>query len=444
MRESSTLLTDLYELTMLHVYHEHGMRETAVFEFFVRKFPKHRNFLLAVGLEQVLDYLEQLQFSQDDIHWLRDTGRYHEDFLKDLKEFRFFGDVYAMREGTAFFPNEPILRVVAPLDQAQLVESRLMNILHLQTLIASKAIRCVLTAPDKLLIDFGMRRAHGFEAALSAARASYIAGFSGTATVLADKRYGVPSYGTMAHSFVQCHANEIDAFRRFAETERDNVVLLIDTYDTEEGARRVLQLADELSAEGITIKAVRLDSGDMTILAHRVRSILDAGGHPEIGIFCSGGLDEYKIEWMLSAEAPVDGFGVGTSLDVSADAPYLDCVYKLQEYAGVARRKRSAGKATWPGRKQVFRQFDSQGRMTTDILTVENDKQDGMPLLHPVMRDGRRLESPEPLQSIREHVKEQLDQLPDGIKSIRQQTDYPVQVSSALRQLADEVDRQFR
>ncbi|MDH3695030.1 MAG: nicotinate phosphoribosyltransferase, partial [Gammaproteobacteria bacterium] len=256
--------------------------------------------------------------------------------------------------------------------------------------------------------------------------------------------YGVPSYGTMAHSFVQCHASEIDAFRRFAETERDNVVLLIDTYDTEEGARRVVQLADELGARGITIKAVRLDSGDMTVLAHRVRSILDAGGYSEIGIFCSGGLDEYAIQSMLSAKAPVNGFGVGTSLDVSADAPYLDCVYKLQEYAGFARRKRSAGKATWPGRKQVYRQFDGEGRMKTDVLTVEDDKHEGTPLLHPVMRNGRRLESAESLQSIREHVAAQFDQLPDPIKSINQPADYPVQVSPALRQLADEVDRLFR
>jgi len=419
------------------------MDEVAVFEFFVRKLPEQRNFLLAVGSEHVLDYLRRLRFTSDDIEWLAETGRYNTGFLKALEDFRFTGDVYAMAEGTVFFPNEPIVRVVAPLSQAQLIESRLMNILHLQVLIASKACRCVLAAPDKLLIDFGMRRAHGFEAALFAARASYLAGFAGTATVLADKMYGIPSYGTMAHSFVQCHDTEVEAFRRFAQTERDNVVLLIDTYDTEEGARRVVKLARELSEAGINIKAVRLDSGDLTKLAHHVRAILDEGGCQNINIFCSGSLDEYRIQELLRAGAPVDGFGIGTSLDVSADAPYLDCVYKLQEYAGRARRKRSAGKATWPGRKQVFRHYDGEGFMRSDVLTVEDDHQDGEALLQPVMCNGERINSPESLESIRRRVKDELNRIPASLKSLDQAAPYRVTVSDTLHRLADDVDRHF-
>jgi nicotinate phosphoribosyltransferase len=385
---SSVLLTDLYQLTMLQGYHDCGMDETAVFEFFVRRLRPGRGFLLAAGLEQALDYLEQVHFSAAELEWLASTQRFSPAFLASLESLRFNGDVHAMPEGTVFFPDEPILRVTAPIAEAQLVETRLINLLHLETLIASKAARSVLMAPDKVLVDFGLRRAHGAEAGLLAARASYLAGYSGTSTVLAGQLFGIPLFGTMAHSFVQAHDDEALAFERFAHAQPDNVVLLIDTWDTEAAAHKVVALAPKLTHAGIRIKGVRIDSGDLAEHARRVRAILDAGGLEHVIIFASGDLDEYELRDMLAAAAPVDGFGVGTRVDTSSDQPFLDCAYKLQEYAGRARRKRSEGKATWPGRKQVFRRLDADGRMAYDVVTLESDPQPGEPLLAPVMRGG--------------------------------------------------------
>ena len=442
-RSESALLTDLYQLTMLQGYHRRSMNQPAVFEFFVRRLPAGRNFLLAGGLEQALDYLEGLSFPPEELEWLHHSGRFTPDFVDSLATLRFTGDVDAMPEGTVFFPDEPVLRVTAPLPEAQIVESRLINILHFQTLIATKAARCVLAAPGKLLVDFGMRRAHGAEAALMAARASFLAGFSGTATVLAERRFGIPTYGTMAHSFIQAHDDELGAFRDFAHAQPDNVVLLIDTYDTLEGARRVVKLAPELEREGIAIKAVRLDSGDLAAEARAVRAILDAGGCESVSIFCSGSLDEYALEQLLAAEAPAEGFGIGTNLDVSADAPALDCVYKLQEYAGRARRKRSSGKATWPGRKQVFRRHDAAGAMTGDTLTIVEDAQEGEALLQPVMRAGTRLEPSPALTAIRERVAGQLLSLPPPLRQLQSAAPYPVEIAPRLAELAATVDRAF-
>lgn len=435
------LLTDLYQLTMLQGYFDQGMNECAVFEFFVRRLPPERSFLVAAGLEQVLDYLEDLQFSPDDIDWLRRSGRFSPAFIASLSILRFSGDVDAMPEGTVFFADEPILRVIAPLPQAQLVESRLINLLHFQTLIASKAARCVLAAPGKLLIDFGLRRAHGAEAGLLAARASYIAGFSGTATVLADRLYGIPSFGTMAHSYIQAHDDEAVAFEHFAESMRDNVTLLIDTYDTEAGARKVVALAPRLRERGIRIKGVRLDSGDLLDHSRRVRAILDDGGLHDTTIFCSGGLDEEEIQRLLGSDAPIDGFGIGTRLDTSADAPCLDCAYKLQEYAGIPRRKHSEGKATWPGRKQVWRRHDSDGHMATDVLTLaDDDTQTGEALILPVMRGGRRLAPAESLTTSRERAESQLRRLPPSLTRADGGAVYRVEVSERLRALARSTD----
>ncbi|MHB1062821.1 MAG: nicotinate phosphoribosyltransferase, partial [Thiobacillus sp.] len=388
---NSALLTDLYQLTMLQGYHDAGMAQTAVFEFFVRRLRPGRGFLLTAGLEQSLDYLQQLHFSPDELEWLASTQRFSRDFLASLENLRFSGDVEAMPEGTVFFPDEPILRVTAPIAEAQLVETRLINLLHLETLIASKAARSVLMAPDKLLVDFGLRRAHGAEAGLLAARACYLAGYSGTSTVLAGQLFGIPLFGTMAHSFIQAHDDEALAFEHFAHAQPDNAVLLIDTWDTEAAAYKVVALAPKLTHAGIRIKGVRIDSGDLAEHARRVRAILDAGGLGHVIIFASGDLDEYELRDMLAAGAPVDGFGVGTRVDTSSDQSYLDCAYKLQEYAGHARRKRSEGKATWPGRKQVFRRHDADGRMAGDAVTLETDVQPGDPLLLPMMRGGCRL-----------------------------------------------------
>jgi len=438
--KNNALLTDLYQLSMLQGYLEQGMEDTAVFEFFVRKLPEKRNFLVAAGLEQVLDYLQNLSFSDDDLAWLAESGRFSRTLLDYLKEFRFAGDVHAMPEGTVFFADEPILRITAPLPQAQLVESRIINLLHFQTLVASKAARCVLAAPKKLLVDFGMRRAHGDEAAILAARASYIAGFGGTSTVIAAPLFKIPVFGTMAHSFVQSHDDESQAFEHFAHTQPDNVVLLIDTYDTEHAAGIVVNLMPRLKQSGITVKAVRLDSGDLLMHARKVRAILDEGGGHEIKIFASGNLDECQLQNLMTEDAPIDGFGIGTHLTTSADAPYLDCAYKLQEYAGRPRRKKSEGKATWPGRKQVFREYNKEGELTGDILTLEGDQQKGRPLIEQVMRNGKPIAVDWDIEKIRAYTENQMSNLSGNIRRIDSDHSYEARISPALNRLVRHMD----
>lgn len=438
---NSALLTDLYQLTMLQGYHDTGMKDVAVFEFFVRKLRPGRGFLMAAGLEQSLQFLQGLHFSSEELAWLANTGRFSNHFLAQLEALRFTGDVHAMPEGTIFFPDEPILRITAPIAQAQLVETRIINLLHFQTLIASKAARMVLMAPDKLLVDFGLRRAHGAEAGLLAARASYIAGFTGTATVQAGMQFGIPLFGTMAHSFVQAHDDELLAFEHFAHAQPDNVVLLIDTYDTEAAARKVVALAPGLEREGIRVKGVRIDSGNLADHARQVRQILDQGGLRHVTIFASGDLDEYLLRDMFASGAPIDGLGIGTHMDTSSDMPYLDCAYKLQEYAGKPRRKRSEGKQTWPGRKQVFRSFDADGRIASDIVTLEADAQPGEPLLVPVMRAGKRLAAAAPLADIRSHAAANLARLPEPLRQLKEPYGYRVEISGALHDLAVQVDR---
>jgi nicotinate phosphoribosyltransferase len=429
---------------MVQAYLENGQTEDAVFEFFVRKLPANRNFYMAAGLEQALGFLEGDYFSAEDIDWLHQTERFGDNLLDYLREVRFTGAVHAMPEGTVFFPNEPILRVTAPLPVAQLVETRLINILHYQSLIATKAARQVQQAGGKTLVDFGMRRAHGADAGLMAARASYIAGFSGTATVLAGKRYGVPIYGTMAHSFIQVFDDEVTAFEAFALARPDNLVLLIDTYDTEAAARKIVRLAPDLAAQGISISAVRIDSGDLAGLSKCVRGIFDEGGLDDVKIFVSGGLDEYELAEISRAGAPVDGFGIGTSLTTSSDLPALDCAYKLAEYAGIARRKRSTDKATLPGRKQVWRRFDQYGCMAGDVLTIDADRQSGMPLVECVMRNGKRVAKAPSLDDIRERASGNLAQLPDALRGLDKTPDYPVEIATALRELVEEVDQRQR
>jgi len=437
----SPLLTDLYQLTMLQAYFAQGMTDTAVFEFFVRRLPANRAFLVAAGLEQALEFLENLRFSEEELDWVRRSGRFSQAFPDELAALRFTGEVHALPEGTVCFANEPILRVVAPLPEAQLVESRLINILNFQTLVATKAARCRLAAPGKLLVDFGLRRAHGAEAALFAARASFVGGFDGTSNVLAAQRYGLVPYGTMAHSFIQAHDAEETAFEHFSAAHPENVTLLIDTYDTEAAAVKVVRLAPKLEARGVSVRAVRLDSGDLAAHAKKVRAILDAGGLKDVRIFSSGSLDEYQLADLLAHGAPIDGFGVGTHLDTSADAPYLDCAYKLMEYAGVPRRKRSEGKATWPGRKQVYRRYDAEGAMAGDTLTLEDDAREGEALLRPAMRAGRRLAPPEPLAALQARCAAGLQRLPEHLKRLANEPAYPVAVAPALQALAAAVDR---
>jgi nicotinate phosphoribosyltransferase len=439
-RGDGALLTDLYQLTMLQSYVDGGMHGEAVFELFVRRLPEARNFLVAAGLAQLVDYLEGLRFTSEDIGALATTGLFHGRFLEWLEGFRFTGDVDAMAEGTIFFPNEPIVRVTAPLPQAQLVESRLINLLHFQTMIASKAARFVLAAGGRTLIDFGMRRAHGAEAAVLAARASYLAGFAGSATVAAHPLYGIPVFGTMAHSYIEAHDAEIEAFERFARGHRGPIVLLIDTYDTAKGAERVVRLAEKLAPEGIAIRSVRIDSGDLGGLSRSVRTILDRAPGPRIGIFASGGLEETDVERMLANGSPIDGFGIGTALGASTDAPSLDCAYKLEEFDGRARAKRSPGKATLPGRKQVYRHYDAAGRLERDVVTLIDDEQPGQPLLTPAVRNGKAVADTPDLAAIRARVEEGLRRLPDGLRSLTRRSDYPVEIGPALRALARQVE----
>jgi nicotinate phosphoribosyltransferase len=432
------LLTDLYQLTMVTAYQALGMERTATFEFFVRQLPPARGFLLAAGLAQALDYLEELRFDTEDLRWLETTGRFSSDALKRLQDFRFTGDVDAMPEGSVFFAGEPILRITAPLPEAQFVESRIINLLNFQSMIASKAARCRLAAGPLRLVDFGLRRAQGAEAGLLAARACYVAGFDGTATVEAGRLFGIPLSGTMAHSFIQAHDDEAAAFRDFARIHPRGLTLLIDTYDTLRAARHVVALC----RDGVPVEAVRLDSGNLGQLAREVRAILDSGGCEGVRIVASGNLDEHEIARLLGGGAPIDVFGVGTRLDVSVDAPYLDCVYKLQEYAGRPRRKRSTGKATWPGRKQVFRDCGPDGVILGDTIGLVEEALPGRPMLVPAMRGGRRLAQPT-LDEIRARAQAELATLPAECRRLRDPDPVVAAVSDGLRAAAARVDREF-
>jgi nicotinate phosphoribosyltransferase len=435
------LLTDFYELTMLQAYLDQGMRGTAVFEFFVRDLPASRHFLVAAGLAQVLEYLESMRFTGEERAWLATTGRFTPEFIDTLAGLRFTGDVDAMPEGTIFFPDEPILRVVAPMPEAQFVESRIINLLHYQTMVASKAARCVLAAEGRSLVDFGLRRAQGADAGLLSARASWLAGFSGTATTEAARVFDIPINGTMAHSYVQAHGDEVAAFEHFARSQPANAVLLIDSYDTERGAHRVVEVSRRLAPDGIRVKGVRIDSGDLAALARRVRAILDAGGLTDVTIFASGNLDEFAVRDLVKSGAPIDGFGVGTRMNTSADRPYLDCAYKLQEYNGMPSRKRSIGKSTWPGRKQVWRQVGPDGTLAADMLGLVTDEAPGQPLLVPVMRGGKILAPVDNLGSARVRAAAQLAMLPTTLRELDTDEIYAVKVSPSVRALADTVDR---
>ncbi|MBI4510982.1 MAG: nicotinate phosphoribosyltransferase [Deltaproteobacteria bacterium] len=440
MTETSALLTDFYQLTMLQAYFEQGMTERAVFELLVRRMPGRRSFLMAAGLEQAIDYLEGLRFGEWELEYMAKSGRFSRDFVDRMSQLRFTGDVHAMPEGSVFFADEPILRVSAPLPEAQLVETRLINILHYQSLIASKGARVAISAPGRLLVDFGLRRAHGAEAGVFAARAAYIAGMSGTSNVLAGAMYGIPVYGTMAHSFIEAHEDEESAFVAFARSHPGNVALLLDTYDTEAAARKVVSLAPKLTQSGITIRAVRLNSGNHAQHARAVRLILNDGGLPDVRIFASGGLDEHDVAALLAASVPIDGFGVGTRLVTSSDVPALDCAYKLMEYAGRPRHKRSEEKATWPGAKQVYRKMGTGGLMLHDTIALAREAwPDDSALLVPVMAGGKRVSSPPTLAEIRQHAQGQLQALPEPLRTLGRTHAYSVKISHGLLNLAKEL-----
>lgn len=436
----SPLLTDLYQLTMIDSYLQQGMQEPASFELFSRKLPPGRGFYVAAGIEPALDWLTELSFGEKELAWVRHCGHFRPEFADELAAMRFTGHIEAVPDGTLLFPQEPILRVTAPLPEAQLIESRLMNLVHLHSLLATKAARAVVAADGRRLVDFGMRRAHGAEAAMAAARNTWLAGYDGTATCLAGAAYGIPTIGTMSHSYVLAFEREIEAFRAFARAHPENVVLLIDTYDIAEGARKVVALAEE----GVTVHGVRIDSGDLATEARRVRGILDAGGLHAVRILVSGDLDEYAVARLNADGAPIDGFGLGTKVDTAADHPHLDMAYKLQEYRGIPRRKRSLGKTHWPGRKQVRRRYDQEGIASGDILCLSEEE--GLPgeaLLVEMMDGGQRTRPAETSAAIRERLHKGLAALPAACRSLEADSSaYPVTISEALQAAAVAADQQ--
>jgi len=440
---SPVLLTDLYELTMLQAYFEEQMRDTAVFSLFVRRLPARRNYLLACGLDDALAFLEALRFDQAALGYLESLGRFSDRFLRHLEQLRFTGDVHAVPEGTPVFMNEPLVEVEAPIAEAQLVEAFVMNQIHLQTVLASKASRVVHAAQGRQVVDFGLRRMHGIDAGLKAARAFYIAGVHATSNVAAGQAYGIPVAGTLAHSYIQAHDEEYDAFRAFARIYPETV-LLVDTYDTLGGVRKVVDLARELGP-GFRISGIRLDSGDLGDLAVKARRLLDDAGLHRVTIFASGGLNEDEIARLVAARAPIDAFGVGTDMGVSRDAPSLDIAYKLVEYAGRGRMKFSTGKELLPGRKQIFR-LERDGVADHDVLGRRDDPPRGRPLLHRVMAGGQRSPAGRvTLSEARAHAKGELDLLPPRLRDLEPaDPPYPVELSPGLAQDRDVCRRQHQ
>jgi len=440
--ETAPLLTDLYELTMLRSYFEEGLEGRAVFSLFVRRLPEGRNFLLACGLDDVLHYLERLSFTEAALHELEKLDRFPPDFLDRLSRLRFTGDVSAMPEGTPFFAGEPLLEVCAPLPEAQLVETFLLNTVHLASLIASKAARVALAAAGRQVVDFGLRRTQGADAGLKGARAMYVAGIDATSNVLAGRAYGIPLAGTMAHSFIQTHPDELSAFRALVRLY-PSTILLVDTFDTLQGVENVIRLAKELG-DHFQVRGIRLDSGDLLELSKAARTRLDQAGLSKVEIFASSELDEHEIERLVSNGAPIQGFGVGTAMGVSADAPSLDVAYKLVSYEGETRVKLSRGKEVLPGQKQVFR-IEDNGVAARDVLACFGEALPGRPLLSPVMRGGRRLSPPEPLDRVRARARDEIARLPTALRQLsRAEPPYPVEPSAALLRERDRVLAKLR
>lgn len=434
------LFTDLYELTMAAAYYDRNVFSNATFSLYIRKYPPNRNYFVAAGLENALDELENFHFSEKEIAYLNKTGLFSDDFISYLKQLRFSGDVYAMPEGTVFFENEPVLEVTAPIIEAQIIETFLLNTISFQTMIASKAARCMTAAQGRPLVDFSLRRTQGQDAGIKVARSTYITGFVATSNVLAGKIYDIPISGTMAHSFISAFNNEIDAFSAFSKTFPKNSVFLIDTYDTLEGARNTVKAAKKMKKRGEVPIGVRLDSGDMADLSQKVRKILDDAGLFDVKIFASSGFDEFKIADVIANGAKIDAFGVGTKMGVSADAPYFDIVYKMVRFKDRDVRKLSPGKITLAGKKQVFRKSDESGRYIEDTIGLRNETIDkNEPLLKKVMANGKTVGPHPSLQDIRDTFKRNFAALDESYKSIDEHTAYPVKISSRLTELQKKV-----
>lgn len=440
---SLALHTDFYEITMAAVYHARGMEGTATFSLFAHELPPTRGFMVAAGLEEALDYLEGFSFSPEDIAYLRSLERFSDDFLEYLAALRFSGEVWAVPEGSVLFAEEPILEVTAPIIEAQLVETFLINTINLHSTLASKAARCVLAAGDKPCVDFSLRRCQGRHAGLAAARAAALVGFMGTSNVAAAKLYRFTPVGTMAHSFVEAFGNEGEAFRAFAEMFPDHTVTLVDTYDSLGGLARTVEVARELMARGHQLVGIRLDSGDLVEMSRKARQVLDEAGLSQALVVVSGSLDEYRIAELVEAGAAVDLFAVGTKVGSSADAPYLDLAYKLVSYQDRATLKLSHGKQTWVMPKQVWRRLGRDGRIAGDVLGLRGEKEiEGRPLLQPVMRHGRRLGPRGDWRQARERFRQDLATLPKPCLRLRDPQPLVVEVSSALQQLQDQTRRE--
>jgi nicotinate phosphoribosyltransferase len=443
--ERLALLTDLYQLTMAACYFDQEMQDEATFSLFIRKYPAHRSYFVAAGLAEILPYLETLRFTDGDLSYLAGTGLFQSRFLDYLEGLRFTGEVWALPEGSIFFEDEPILEVSAPIIEAQLVETFIINAISLQTMIATKASRVIQAARGRPLVDFSLRRTQGSDAGLKVARASYLAGFIGTSNVLAGKLYGIPAFGTMAHSYITSFPHEIEAFRVFARTFPGSTTLLIDTYDNISGAHHAVTVAKEMETKGQRLEFVRLDSGDMAAISREVRQILDDNGLNYVRILASGGFDEHKIAQLLADGAKIDSFAVGTKLGVSADAPYFDIAYKLVCYGDRPVMKLSSGKVTLVDQKQVWRSFDAQGAMEKDVIARRDEKgHKGSPLLKPVMAGGKIIGQMPSLNDYRDYFQAQFAKLPEIYKQLENPARYQVSLSAGLKELQSQVEQRIR
>ena len=441
---SLALLTDLYQLTMAQTYFQSQRLDPATFSLFIRSYPPNRGYFVAAGLQDVLEFLEQFAVDSTGIDYLHSRRLFADDFLDLLKGLKFTGDVWAIPEGRLAFKDEPFLEVTAPIIEAQIVETFIINQVNLQSLIATKAARCVHAAGGRAVVDFALRRAHGIDAGMKVARASYLAGFTGTSNVRAGQEYGIPIVGTMAHSFVSSFEQEMDAFRAFIASFPNNSILLIDTYDTLAGARKAVEIAKEMAANGQQLQGVRIDSGDLKKLAIEVRRIFDEAGLKSVKIIGSGGLDEFDLADFTVADVPYDSYGVGTKMGVSADAPWFDIAYKLVEYDERAVLKLSTGKASWPGKKQVFRMRDERGQLQKDVIALREENIPGAdPLLQKVMASGEVAVRCPTLEEIRDNFMGEFKRLSGPIKAIRNPASYPVEISPQLTKLREEVGRQL-
>jgi nicotinate phosphoribosyltransferase len=441
--ETLALLTDLYQLTMAQSYFQSQRLAPATFSLFVRSYPPNRSYFVSAGLQDVLEFLEQFKMDSAGIDYLRSRRMFTDDFLDFLMVLKFTGDVWAIPEGRLFFKDEPVMEVTAPIVEAQIVETFIINQINFQSLIATKAARCVHAAGARSVVDFSLRRTHGIDAGMKVARSSYLAGFAGTSNVRAGQHYGIPIVGTMAHSFVSSFEHEIDAFRAFVTSFPNHSTLLIDTYDTATGARKAVQVAREMGARGERLQGVRIDSGDLAKLAVEVRQIFDEAGLKDVKIIGSGGLDEHDLAEFTEAHIPYDSYGVGTKMGVSADAPWSDIAYKLVEYDNRPVLKLSPAKVSLPGKKQVARLCDKQGKLQKDIITLRGEAIAGAePLLKKVMTAGK-ITAPLPsLEEIRSVFLSEFARLPEPIKAIRDPAPYLVEHSARLQEHCISVEQQ--